>query len=64
MPMFFLDKRAQVICDELKKESVRQKVLIENWEVKEGKLFMCLELSIYKKCPIHSRSNIILHLSI
>ena len=36
MPMFFLDKRAQVICDELKKESVRQKVLIENWEVKEG----------------------------
>ena len=36
MPMFFLDKRAQVICDELKKESVRQKVLIESWEVKEG----------------------------
>ena len=34
MPMFFLDKRAQVICDELKKESIRQKVLIENWEVK------------------------------
>ncbi len=38
--------------------------LLEGWEVKEGKLFMCLELSIYKKCPIHSRSNIILHLSI
>ena len=36
MPMFFLDKRAQVICDELKKEAVRQKRLIEQWEYKIG----------------------------
>ena len=36
MPMFFLNKRAQVICDELKKEAVRQRQLIEKWEVKEG----------------------------
>lgn len=36
MPMFFLDKRAQVICNELKKEAVRQRQLIEKWEIKEG----------------------------
>ena len=36
MPMFFLDKRAQVICDELKKEAIRQRVLIEKWERKPG----------------------------
>ena len=36
MPMFFLDKRAQVICDELKKEAVLQRRLIENWEMKIG----------------------------
>ncbi len=36
MPMFFLDKRAQVICNELKKESIRQKQLIESWEMAEG----------------------------
>lgn len=36
MPMFFLDKRAQVICDELKKEAVRQRRLIEGWEYKTG----------------------------
>ena len=36
MPMFFLDKRAQVICDELKKEAVRQRKLIDSWEYKTG----------------------------
>ena len=36
MPMFFLDKRAQVICDELKKEAVRQRIEIEKWEYKAG----------------------------
>ena len=37
MPMFFLDKRAQVICDELKKESVRQR---------EESLFMIIYHSV------------------
>ena len=36
MPMFFLDRRAKVICDELKKEAVRQKCLIQSWQYKEG----------------------------
>ena len=36
MPMFFLDKRAQVICNELKKESVHQKVALSSWEMKKG----------------------------
>ncbi|MBQ8161739.1 MAG: alpha-mannosidase [Clostridia bacterium] len=34
--MFFLDKRAQVICDELKKEAVRQHIPLTDWEYKEG----------------------------
>ena len=36
MPMFFLDKRAQVICNELKKEAVHQKVVLSAWEMKKG----------------------------
>ena len=36
MPMFFLDKRAQVICNELKKEAVHQKVALSSWEMKKG----------------------------
>ena len=36
MPMFFLDKRAKVICDELKRESVRQRVSIDQLEYKKG----------------------------
>ncbi len=34
--MFFLDKRAQVICNELRKEAVRQRERITAWEYKEG----------------------------
>ena len=36
MPMFFLDNRAQVICNELKKEAVHQKVVLSSWEMKKG----------------------------
>ncbi len=34
--MFFLDKRAQVICDELRREAVKQRLKITDWEYKEG----------------------------
>ena len=34
--MFFLDKRIQVICDELKRLSVRQRVPIDGWRMKKG----------------------------
>ena len=34
--MRFLDKRIQVICDELKKLSVRQRAVIPGWFVKKG----------------------------
>ena len=40
--MVFLDKRIQVICDELKKLSVRQKIALADWQVKPG-LFMTPE---------------------
>ena len=34
--MEFLDKRIQVICDELKRLSVRQRVPITSWQIKPG----------------------------
>ena len=34
--MRYLDKRAQVICDELKKLSVRQKQPLTGWMCKKG----------------------------
>ena len=34
--MFFLDKRAQVICDELKKEAVKQRCPVTGWVCKAG----------------------------
>ena len=34
--MFFVDKRIGVICDELKRLSVKQKVPITTWEIKPG----------------------------
>ena len=34
--MVFLDKRAQTICDELKKLSVRQRRTIDAWFYKKG----------------------------
>ena len=34
--MVFLDKRAQAICDELKKLSVRQRRTIDAWFYKKG----------------------------
>ncbi len=34
--MVFLDKRIRVICDELKKLSVVQKVTVDNWKFKKG----------------------------
>ena len=37
MPMFFLDKRVQVICEELKKEAVCRRQIIGQWQYKEGK---------------------------
>ena len=36
MPMFFLDKRVQVICDHLKKQAVVQNVRLSGWQYKEG----------------------------
>lgn len=37
--MYFLDKRVNVICEELKKLKVKQKFDIEKWEYKEGNYF-------------------------
>ena len=34
--MDFLDKRIGVICDELKRLSVKQKVPITTWQIKPG----------------------------
>ena len=34
--MHFLDKRVNVICEELKKLKIRQKFTIDNWQYKEG----------------------------
>jgi len=34
--MYFLDKRVNVICEELKKLKVKQKFTIEDWKYKEG----------------------------
>lgn len=34
--MHFLDKRVNVICEELKKLKVKQKFTIDNWKYKEG----------------------------
>ena len=34
--MYFLDKRAKVICEELKKLKVKQKFTIGQWKYKEG----------------------------
>ncbi|MDE7331924.1 MAG: alpha-mannosidase [Lachnospiraceae bacterium] len=34
--MYFLDKRAKVICEELKKLKVKQKFIIGQWKYKEG----------------------------
>lgn len=34
--MHFLDKRVNVICEELKKLKVKQKFEIDNWKYKEG----------------------------
>ena len=34
--MFFVDKRIGVICDELQKLSVKQKVPITTWQIKPG----------------------------
>ncbi len=34
--MQVLDKRIQVICDGLKKLSIRQRVPVDNWEYKKG----------------------------
>ena len=34
--MHFLDKRVNVICEELKKLKVKQKFVIDNWMYKEG----------------------------
>ncbi len=34
--MHFLDKRVNVICEELKKLKIKQKFAIENWQYKEG----------------------------
>ena len=34
--MHFLDKRVNVICEELKKLKVKQKFTINNWKYKEG----------------------------
>ena len=39
MPMFYLDKRIQVICDELKKLSVRKSTPVEHIEYKKGLFF-------------------------
>ena len=39
MPMFYLDKRIQVICDELKKLSVRKSTPVENIFYKKGLFF-------------------------
>lgn len=37
--MYFLDKRVNVICEELKKLKVKQKFDIGKWEYKEGNYF-------------------------
>ncbi len=34
--MQVLDKRIQVICDGLKKLSIRKRVPVDNWEYKKG----------------------------
>ena len=34
--MHFLDKRVNVICEELKKLKVKQKFKIDDWKYKEG----------------------------
>ena len=34
--MHFLDKRVNVICEELKKLKVKQKFQLDNWKYKEG----------------------------
>lgn len=34
--MYFLDKRANVICDELKKLAITDKVVIPNWNIAKG----------------------------
>ena len=34
--MFYLDKRIQGICDELRKLSIRQRVPISGWMYKKG----------------------------
>lgn len=34
--MYFLDKRVEVICNELKKLKVKQRFTIDNWKYKEG----------------------------
>ena len=34
--MYFLDKRVNVICEELKKLKVKQRFVIEDWKYKEG----------------------------
>ena len=37
--MIYLDKRIQVICDELKRLSVPQREMITNWRIKRGAFF-------------------------
>ena len=37
--MYFLDKRVNVICEELKKLKVKQKFDIDQWDYKEGNYF-------------------------
>ncbi len=37
--MYFLDKRVNVICEELKRLKVKQKFEIERWDYKEGNFF-------------------------
>ena len=37
--MYFLDKRVNVICEELKKLKIKQKFDIEQWQFKEGNYF-------------------------
>lgn len=38
--MHFLDKRINVICEELKKLKVKQKFTIDDWKYKEGIIYI------------------------
>ena len=40
--MHFLDKRVNVICEELKRLKVKQKFEIDNWKYKEGNFILSL----------------------